>query len=52
MNERLELVWPDKDKVLLRLGKNGKPIWGTKNDLGARLLVQLESVGQTNPDNL
>jgi len=52
MNKRLELVWPNKDKVLLGLDENGKPIWGTKDDLEPRLLVQLESVGQVNPDNL
>lgn len=52
MSKRLELVWPDKDKVLLRLDENGKPIWGTKADLETRLLVQLEAVGETNPDNL
>jgi len=53
MSKRLELVWPDKDKVLLGLDdENGKPIWGTKADLETRLLVQLEAVGETNPDNL
>jgi adenine-specific DNA-methyltransferase len=52
MNKRLELVWPNKDKVLLGLDEHGKPIWGTKDDLEPRLLVQLESVGQVNPDNL
>jgi len=52
MSKRLELVWPNKDKVLLGLDDNGKPIWGTKYDLEPRLLVQLEAVGQTNPDNL
>ena len=30
----------------------GKPIWDTKADLEPRLLVQLEAVGQVNPDNL
>lgn len=52
MSKRLELVWHNKDKVFLGLDENGKPIWGTKDDLEARLLVQLEAVGQTNPDNL
>ena len=52
MSKRLELVWPDKDKVLLGLDENGRPIWGTKADLETRLLVQLEVVGETNPDNL
>jgi len=52
MTKRLELVWPNKDKVLLGLDENGKPIWGSKADLEPRLLVQLEAVGQTNPDNL
>jgi len=52
MSKRLELVWPEKDKVLLGLDNNGKPIWGTKADLETRLLVQLEAVGETNPDNL
>lgn len=52
MSKRLELVWPNKDKVLLGLDENGKPIWGTKDDLEPRLLVQLEAVGETNPDNL
>jgi len=52
MSKRLELVWPDKDKVLLGLDENGKPIWGTKADLETRLLVQLEAVGETSPDNL
>jgi adenine-specific DNA-methyltransferase len=52
MTKRLELVWPNKDKLLLGLDENGKPIWGTKDDLEPRLLVQLEAVGQTNPDNL
>jgi adenine-specific DNA-methyltransferase len=51
MSKRLELVWSDKDKVLLGLNENGKPIWGTKADLEPRLLVQLEAVGKTNPDN-
>jgi len=36
----------------LALDDNGKPIWGTKADLETRLLVQLEAVGETNPDNL
>lgn len=52
MNKRLELVWPNKDKVLLGLDEHGKPVWGTKADLEPRLLVQLEAVGQTNRDNL
>jgi adenine-specific DNA-methyltransferase len=52
MSKRLELVWPEKDKILLGLDDNGKPIWGTKADLETRLLVQLEDVGETNPDNL
>lgn len=52
MSKRLELVWPEKDRVLLGLDDNGKPIWGTKTDLETRLLVQLEAVGETNPDNL
>ncbi|MCK4223975.1 MAG: site-specific DNA-methyltransferase [candidate division Zixibacteria bacterium] len=52
MKKRLELIWPNKDKVLLGLHENGKPIWGTKADLEPRLLVQLESVGQVNPDSL
>ena len=52
MSKRLELVWPDKDKVLLGLDENGKPIWGTKADLETRLLVQLDAIGETNPDNL
>jgi len=52
VGKRLELIWPDKEKVLLGLNDNGKPIWGTKADLETRLLVQLETVGETNPDNL
>jgi hypothetical protein len=52
MNKRLELVWPNKDKALLRLDEHGKPVWGTKADLEPRLLVQLEAVGKTNPDNM
>jgi len=52
MSKRLELIWPEKGKVLLGLDDNGKPIWGTKADLETRLLVQLEAVGETNPDNL
>ena len=52
MSKRLELIWPNKDKVLLGLEENGKPIWGTKADLEPRLLVQLEAVGQINSDNL
>ena len=52
MGKRLELIWPEKEKVLLALDDNGKPIWGTKADLETRLLVQLEAVGETNPDNL
>lgn len=51
MRKRLELIWLNKDKVLLGLDENGKPIWGTKADLEPRLLVQLEAVGETNPDN-
>ncbi len=51
MAQRLELVWPNKDKVLLGLEEDGKPIWGTKADLEPRLLVQLEAVGKTNPDH-
>lgn len=47
MSKRLELVWPEKDKVLLGLDDNGKPIWGTKADLETRLLVQLEAEGTT-----
>ncbi|HXF47916.1 MAG TPA: site-specific DNA-methyltransferase [Verrucomicrobiae bacterium] len=52
MSKRLELVWPNKEKVLLRLEENGKPVWGTKADLESRLLVQLEKIGKVNPDNL
>jgi len=52
MSKRLELIWPNKDKVLLALDENGKPIWGTKADLEPRLLVQLEAVGETNRDKL
>ena len=52
MSKRLELVWPEKDRVLLGLDNKGKPIWGTKADLETRLLVQLEAIGETNPDNL
>jgi adenine-specific DNA-methyltransferase len=52
MSKRLELIWPNKDKVLLGLEENGKPIWGTKADLEPRILVQLEAIGQVNPDNL
>ena len=52
MNKRLELVWPNKDKILLCLDERGKPAWGTKADLEPRLLVQLAAVGQLNPDNL
>ena len=33
MSKRLELVWPNKDKILLGLDERGKPIWGTKDDL-------------------
>lgn len=51
MSKRLELIWPNKDKVLLGLDENGKPIWGTKADLEPRLLVQLETIGEINPDN-
>lgn len=51
MSKRLELIWPNKDKVLLGLEENGKPIWGTKADLEPRLLVQLEAIGQVNHDN-
>jgi hypothetical protein len=46
MSKRLELIWPNKDKVLLGLEENGKPIWGTKADLELRLLVQLEAIDQ------
>jgi len=28
MSKRLELVWPDKDKVLRGLDENGKPMLG------------------------
>jgi adenine-specific DNA-methyltransferase len=52
MSKRLELIWPNKDKVLLGLDETGEPIWGTKADLEPRLLVQLEAVGETNSDNL
>jgi adenine-specific DNA-methyltransferase len=52
VGKRLELIWPEKEKILLGLDDNGKPIWGTKADLETRLLVQLEAVGETNPDNL
>ncbi len=51
MGKRLELCWPNKDKVLLGLDADGTPRWGTKDDIEARLLVQLEAVGQVNPDN-
>lgn len=50
MAQRLELVWPNKEKVLLGLAEDGKPVWGTKADLESRLLVQLEAVGKTNSD--
>jgi len=51
MSKRLELVWPNKDKVLLGLDEHGKPIWGTKADIETRILVQLAAIGQTNSDN-
>jgi len=35
MGKRLELIWPNKDKVLLGLDKDGKPIWGVKYKPGA-----------------
>lgn len=28
---RLELVWLNKEKALLRLDAEGKPVWGTTN---------------------
>ena len=52
MSKRLELIWPNKDKVLLGLDDSGEPIWGTKADLELRLLVQLGAAGETNLDNL
>jgi adenine-specific DNA-methyltransferase len=52
MSKRLELIWPNKDKVLLGLDDSGEPIWGTKADLEPRLLVQLGAAGETNLDNL
>jgi hypothetical protein len=51
MSKRLELIWPNKDKVLLGLNEEGKPIWGTKADLEPRLLVQLEDMVDTNHTN-
>ena len=39
MSKRLELIWPDKDKVLLVLDKNGKSIWGIKADLEPTVLI-------------
>lgn len=51
MSNRLELVWPNKDKVLLGLKRDGRPIWGTKDDVEPRLLVQLGLAGKINPDN-
>lgn len=50
MKKHLELIWPNKDKVLLGLDENGKPFWCIKADLEPRLLVQLEAIGETNPD--
>lgn len=51
VRKRLELTWPNKEKLLLGLDENGKPIWGTKDDLEARVLIQLEAVGKTKPDH-
>jgi adenine-specific DNA-methyltransferase len=52
MSKRLELIWPNKDKVLLGLKKDGKPVWGTKADVEPRILVQLEGIGTINHDNV
>lgn len=51
MPKRLELIWPNKEKVFLGLDKDGKPIWGTKDDIETRTLIQLDAVGKVNKDN-
>ncbi|MFH1231494.1 MAG: site-specific DNA-methyltransferase, partial [Planctomycetota bacterium] len=51
MGKRLELVWPNKEKVFLGLAQDGKPIWGTKDDIETRTMIQLDAFGKVNKDN-
>ena len=51
MRNRLELVWPYKEKVLLGQDERGKPIWGTRKDIENRILWQLDAVGELNAEN-
>lgn len=52
MSRKLELVWPNKDKVLLRLDEHGEPVWGTWDDLDTRLLIQQAHYGDPGAENM
>jgi len=45
-----QLVWPDKDRVLLGIEPGGKPVWGEEADLVPRRIVEYSRTGAYNPD--
>lgn len=49
--KKLELTWPNKDKVLLRLEK-GKPVWGIKEDIKTRILIKQRHYGDPSSENI
>lgn len=42
---KLELVWPNKDKVLLRLDEHGEPVWGITEGELPEIRRSLEELG-------
>ena len=52
MSRKLELTWPHKKEVLLRLDERGEPVWGTRDDVDARLLIQQAHYGDPDAENM
>jgi len=49
---KLELTWPHKDKVLLRLDEHGEPVWGTWDGVDTRLLIKQAHYGDPDAENI
>lgn len=52
MTRKLELTWPRKEDVLLRLDERGEPVWGTWDDVDTRLLIQQAHYGDPGAENM
>jgi adenine-specific DNA-methyltransferase len=51
MPARHELVWDDKNRVLLGIEPGGRPVWATKEDLKPRRIIEHSRTGEYNPDS-